>query len=121
MSFHVPEKFRVTQGRHASTSEYGNNGAFMLKLRHSQTAYAIASDGAMWEHVSVSRTDRCLTWEEMCQVKAMFWDPQDCVLQFHPPEAEYVNNHPYCLHLWRPIGVSVPTPDSMLVGIKAAA
>lgn len=121
MSFHVPEKFRITAGRIASTSADGNNGAFQLRLKHGQTAFAIASDGAGWEHVSVSRTDRCLTWEEMCQVKAMFWCEDDCVLQFHPPKSEYVNNHPYCLHLWRPIGVAVPMPDAALVGIKGAA
>lgn len=118
MTFHVPEKQRIISGRMASTPDDGNNGAFMLKLRHSQTAFAIASDGAGWEHVSISRTDRCLTWEEMCQVKAIFWDGDDCVLQFHPPESEYVNNHPYCLHLWRPIGVSFPVPDAWMVGIK---
>jgi hypothetical protein len=121
MSFHVPEKFRVTTGRLASTWAEGNNGAFQLRLKHGQTAFAIASDGAGWEHVSVSRTDRCLTWDEMCQVKAMFWGDDDCVLQFHPPKSEYVNNHPYCLHLWRPIGVAVPIPDSILVGVKDAA
>jgi hypothetical protein len=121
MSFQVPEKFRITTGRNASNSAFGNNGAFALKLRHGQTAFAIASDGAGWEHVSVSRTDRCLTWDEMCQVKAMFWGEDDCVMQFHPPKSEYVNNHPFCLHLWRPIGVAVPLPDSILVGVKEAA
>ncbi|MES2148616.1 MAG: hypothetical protein V4508_02375 [Pseudomonadota bacterium] len=118
MSFHVPEKFRLTSGRLASSTADGNNGAFVIRLRHAQTAMVLASDGAGWEHVSVSRTDRCLNWEEMCQVKAMFWGPDDCVLQFHPPESEYVNNHPFCLHLWRPIGVNIPTPDHRLVGIK---
>lgn len=121
MTFHVPEKYRFTAGRFESSALDGNNGAFALRLKHSQTFFSIASDGAGWEHVSVSRKDRCPTWEEMCQVKAMFWDAGDCVLQFHPPESEYVNNHPYCLHLWRPIGVDVPMPDSMLVGIKVAA
>lgn len=121
MSFHVPEKFRIIRGPAASTAAEGNNGAFVLPLRHSQTAFAIVSDGMGWEHVSVSRRDRCLTWEEMCQVKAMFWDDDDCVLQFHPPKSEYVNNHPYCLHLWRPIGVAVPMPDSIMVGIKEPA
>lgn len=116
--FKVPEKFRVGVGRLASTADDGNNGAFGLELRHGQRAFAIASDGAGWEHVSVSRTDRCLNWEEMCQVKAMFWGAGDCVVQFHPPESEYVNNHKFCLHLWRPIGVEMPMPDSGLVGVK---
>lgn len=118
MSFKVPEKYRVLTGRMASTPDDGNNGCFFIKLRHSQTAMVIASDGAEWEHVSVSRTDRCLTWEEMCQVKAMFWSADDCVLQFHPPESDYVNNHPYCLHLWRPIGIEIHRPGAWLVGVQ---
>ena len=71
-----------------------------------------------WEHVSVSRRDRCPTWDEMCLVKALFWDEEDCVIQYHPPRSEYVNNHPNCLHLWRPIGVSLPMPPSIMVGFK---
>lgn len=35
--------------------------------------------------------------------------------QFHPPESEYVNNHPSCLHLWRKIGSEFETPPKILV------
>lgn len=120
MSFHAPEKFRMLSGRLASSAADGNNGAFSVKLKHGQTVTVIATDGAGWEHVSVSRQDRCPTWDEMCQVKDLFWDGEDCVLQYHPPRSEYVNNHPYCLHLWRPIGVEVIAPPSILVGYKNA-
>lgn len=115
--FKVPEKFRLTKGVMGSTEAHGNNGAFLLEISGAPVR-VIASDGAGWEHVSVSLKDRCPTWEEMYQVKALFWDDQDCVVQFHPPKSEYVNNHPYCLHLWRPIGVEIPLPPSLLVGIK---
>ena len=121
MTFHVPNKFRVRTGRIGSTDDIGNNGAFEIKLRHSQTVFVIAGDGLCWEHVSVSRKDRCPTWDEMCQIKAMFWDEDDCVIQYHPPKSEYVNNHPNCLHLWRPIGIELPLPNSLLVGVKEAA
>jgi hypothetical protein len=77
-----------------------------------------ASDGYKWEHVSVSTHDRIPTWEEMCFIKDLFWDAEDTVIQFHPPKSEYVNQHPYTLHLWRPIGAEIPRPDSILVGIK---
>ena len=76
----------------------------------------IASEEMGWEHVSVSRSDRSPTWEEMCQVKDLFWDDTDCVIQYHPPKSDYVNNHPYCLHLWRPIGIELPRPPSFFVG-----
>lgn len=119
MTFHVPNQCRITDGRMASDATYGNNGAFKLKLKHNQILFAIAGDGLGWEHVSVSRTDRCPTWDEMCQVKDLFWDKDDCVIQYHPPESEYVNNHPNCLHLWRPTGFALPMPPSIMVGVKA--
>ncbi len=124
MTFHVPEKLRVTTGRMASDARFGNNGAFMLPAKPGQARLAvIASDGEGWEHVSVSTSFRCPTWEEMCAVKAMFWDTEDCVVQYHPPASDYVNHHPYCLHLWRPIGVTMPAPPSWMVGgeIKEAS
>lgn len=113
--FRVPEQFRVRAGKLATTADDGNNGMFMVRLRHRQVVKVIASDGLGWEHVSVSREDRCPSWDEMCQVKALFWEPEDCVLQYHPPEADYVNTHPFCLHLWRPIEVAVPRPPMLLV------
>jgi hypothetical protein len=121
MTFKVPNKYRVRDGIGRSTDVIGNNGAFLVNLKHGQTVFVIASDGAGWEHVSVSRRDRCPTWDEMCQVKDMFWDTEDCVVQFHPPRSEYVNMHPNCLHLWREVGAEFRIPDSILVGIKEAA
>jgi len=118
MSFHVPEKFRVLNGKMASDASYGNNGAFIVLLRHAQKVYVIASSGMGWEHVSVSRQDHCPTWDEMCQIKNIFWDEEDCCIQFHPPKSEYVNNHPYCLHIWRPLDGVIPIPPSILVGFK---
>lgn len=117
--FHVPEKYRITQGRLGSDTGYGNNGAFVVSLKRGQTVFVIASDMLGWEHISVSHKNRNPTWDEMCQVKAMFWDPEDVVVQYHPRESEYVNNHPFCLHLFRPIGVDFPVPPSILVGVKS--
>jgi hypothetical protein len=118
MTFRVPNKFRVRSGRLGSDDSIGNCGAFVLKLNHGQQLNIIASDGAGWEHVSVSRNDRCPTWEEMCKVKDVFWDEYDCVVQYHPAKSEYVNNHPFCLHLWREVGREFPVPESILVGVK---
>lgn len=99
-----------------SESYYGNNGVFIIPL-YKNTIRTIASDGEGWEHVSVSLEKRCPTWGEMCEIKAMFWDDEDCVMQFHPPKSESINNHPYCLHLWRPMDVSVPVPPKWMVGV----
>lgn len=128
MSFHVPEQYRVRGGEMGSDSSAGNNGAFHFPptVKRSLRLMAIASDGTYWdelgypppawEHVSVSTAVRCPTWEEMCWVKDLFWDPEDVVIQLHPPRSEWVNCHPYCLHMWRPIGVVLPRPPAMTVG-----
>ena len=116
MAFKTPEKYRIALPGYPAGDE--RNGCFVVLLKHQQKLRVIASDGAGWEHVSVSRRDRCPTWDEMCQVKDLFWDEDDCVVQYHPPKEAWVNNHPNCLHLWRPVGVELPRPHALLVGIK---
>ncbi len=88
---------------------------------------AIACDGELtdgWEHVSVTiygKPTSIPSWNEMCLIKDLFWEQDAWVLQFHPPASEYVNNHEGCLHLWRQTKLPVPTPPSVLVGIKNPA
>ena len=118
MSFKVPEHYRVIAGPGASSPEIGNNGAFNFALKNGHPVFVIASDGGGWEHVSVSMRARCPTWEEMCFVKDLFWGPEDTVVQFHPPKSDYVNNHKYCLHLWRQVGVEIARPPRWMVGLK---
>lgn len=118
--FKVPEAERITKGMFASP-EGSLMGAFVVTLKKHVRALTIASNQEGWEHVSVSLPDyeRCPTWPEMCQVKDMFWDEDDAVMQLHPPASDHVNNHQYCLHLWRPIGIDIPLPPSYMVGYKA--
>lgn len=118
MTFKVPEMYRIRSGKMGSSPLDGNNGAFRVPMVKGGniTVNVIASDEGGWEHVSVSLSNRCPTWEEMCRIKALFWDVEDCVVQYHPPVTEYVNNHPYCLHLWRPVGVEIPAPPRWMVG-----
>jgi len=94
------------------------NGMGRLKLRENAHVLVVFSNGMGWEHVSASRKDRCPTWDEMCQVKDFFFYPEECVVQFHPPHREYVNNHPFCLHLWRPTEWEIRLPPSIMVGFK---
>jgi hypothetical protein len=118
------EAGRLREGVYGSTPDDGPNGAFMIvgpllgpELR------IIASDGTDpicqgWEHVSVSHYDRVPSWSEMCFVKDLFWCSDETVMQIHPPESEYVNQHPFCLHLWRPTRTALPLPPRILVGVK---
>jgi len=77
----------------------------------------VAGNGEGWEHVSVSLQTRCPTWREMCHVKNIFWNDDETVIQYHPAKQDYINNHPYCLHLWKPMGVDLPKPPKILIGV----
>jgi hypothetical protein len=123
--FHVPNKYR--EKNHPllrSDDSFGNNGFFVIPFpQKNLMQYRLqASNGMGWEHVSVSvalpgrQALRCPTWDEMCYIKSIFWDPEDCVIQFHPAKNEYVNRHPYVLHLWRPTDLKIPTPEKIMVG-----
>ena len=125
MSFHVPEQFRIREGELASTAADGNNGAFAMGIKRPSglcVAFVIASDGEGWEHASLTirqgKKLRMPTWDDMCAIKDLFWDADDCVVQFHPPESAYISNHPTCLHLWRPTHERLPTPPSWMVGAR---
>lgn len=115
MSFHVPNEYRVRKGMFASDESYGNCGAFLIQQSRKEFLHVIASSGMGWEHVSVSREDRIPNWREMCFIKNMFWDDEDCVIQYHPPKSQYVNDHKYVLHLWKPIGIELPMPPLVMV------
>ena len=120
MTFHVPNHRRLRTGEYGSDDTDGNNGMFFIPSRKLGNApvRVIASDGEGWEHVSVSLPNRCPTWDEMCFIKSIFWDSADCVMQLHPPQQDWVNNHSFCLHLWRPVGVDIPRPPAWMVGFK---
>lgn len=112
-------KCRERSGDFGTTEADGCNGLFWLTLNN-MAVRVIASDGEGWKHVSVSlvKSQNTPSWSIMCQVKDLFWEPEDWVVQFHPAHSEYVNNHPGCLHLWSPTDKDFPKPDSLMVGIK---
>lgn len=87
----------------------------------------IATCGGGWDHVSVSREDRCPTWHEMEYVKRLFFKEHECAMQLHPPVREYVTGEwpgrrsIYTLHLWRPTrGPKIPQPPRFMVGASSA-
>lgn len=105
--------FRV---RHPLAADPGDdyNGAFEIPLR-GRRFLVYASNGGLWDHVSVSLPDRCPTWEEMKEIKALFFKKNECAIEFHPPAAANISVHDYCLHLWRPQQVELPTPPRIMV------
>ena len=93
-------------------------GCVMIPGPCGRTLGVIFSLGEGWEHVSVSLEDKrkIPNWREMCFAKDLFWDKEDCAIQYHPPQSVYVDCCPNCLHLWKPIGQEIPMPDPILVG-----
>jgi hypothetical protein len=83
------------------------------------TLQVIVSDDGGWDHVSVSVAGerRCPLWFEMAWVKDQFFMPDEAAMQLHPPHASYVNNHAFCLHLWRPQAETIPLPPPLMVGL----
>lgn len=119
------EDGRSRTGQFASDPSWGPYGLFLIQGPCGEKLKIVASgadsgdpisDG--WEHVSVSTRRRPPNWQEMCFVKDLFWDDEEAVVQYHPPKSEYVNNHPYCLHLWRNVLRPIELPPSIMVGHK---
>lgn len=129
------EAGRVLSGPWATTPEWGLTGLFSLKApsgadlaigAHTGNGpmvlvdladghREVLSDAATgWEHVVVHVEGRTATWEEMCFVKALFWEEEECAIEYHPKASEYVNARE-CLHLWRPLHAAIPMPSVEVV------
>ena len=67
-----------------STSYDGGCGKIYLNGLRNEPLIVVWSFGGGWEHVSVSYRKRCPTWEEMCRVKEMFFNPEEVAVQYHP-------------------------------------
>lgn len=103
-------KCRDKRGMLLSISFYGpgekGNGVFNVRTFKSGRRFqVIATDGGGWDHVSVCPLDhpnKLPTWDEMCEIKDMFFEPEEECVEYHPRKSEYVNLKSNCLHLWRP-------------------
>src|SRR5512143_3580074 len=116
-------KHRVGDGPYFNDASFGFNGMAEFALAgEARRIRVLFSDGEGWQHVSVSfgpDARSCPSWELMCRIKDLFWEPEDVVVQFHPAKSDYVNFHAHCLHLWRCIdGREQPVPAPILVGPK---
>jgi len=97
-------------------------GMFILNgIQFKRALKVVASSGEGWDHVSVSLPDRCPTWEEMEQVKRLFFREGETAMQLHVPPTDHISHHPYCLHLWRPQDVEIPRPPGWMVGPESEA
>ena len=103
--------FQVT-----STGIDGGMGVFTRGPMRRMTV--IWSNSFGWEHVSVDGKKHTPDWDEMCQVKDMFFCEDECCIQYHPAKEHYVNHAPHCLHIWRPVekhAGPLPVPPDIFV------
>jgi len=70
-------------------------------------------DREIWLHVSACRRkpDELPTWEDMKRVKRDFIGQDGWAYQVFPSEDEYVNHHPFVLHLFARIDGKAVLPD----------
>jgi hypothetical protein len=113
----------VERGRILGEPNDAYGGAFSLTYPETGNTLRIIADrgsgeawkeagltGDLWEHVSVSKRYGVPNWAEMCWVKSLFFEDEECVIQYHPPKSKYVNVHVGVLHLWRPVSAAIPMP-----------
>ena len=65
------------------------------------------NENNLMEHVSISPNNKkyWLSWNDMCEVKDMFFNPNEMVVQIHPTADRYLHgfgDRENILHLWRP-------------------
>ena len=93
----------------------GGNGWIKLGRSVADAAVVVWSWGGGWDHVSVSFSKRCPTWDEMCKVKDAFFRDDECCVEYHPAKKDYVNFWPYCLHIWKPQTEEIPKHPKLYV------
>lgn len=67
-------------------------------------------DERRWLHLSIAGRGRMPTYRDLFAAKESFIGLDERAFQVFPPKAEHYNLHPYCLHLWSPVGFN-PLPD----------
>lgn len=87
----------------------GDTYSAEIETSHWKGSVVFGFDESGWEHVSVSPyKGKMPTWNDMCEIKDIFWNDEEVVIQIHPKKSEYVNVKDNCLHLWRHKSIELP-------------
>lgn len=81
----------------------------------------VASNGEGWDHISISRKNRCPNWLEMEHAKRLFFQDDETAMQLHVPAVDHRSYHDFCLHIWRPHDAEIPRPPAIMVAPVQAA
>jgi hypothetical protein len=104
------------RSRIASSDSDGWNGVFIVPLEGEFWNVQIA-DGAGWKHLSVSNAQKKVmpSWNIMARLKDLFFGDDEWAVAYFPARQDYVNDHPFCLHVWAPLNETLPKPPVVLV------
>jgi hypothetical protein len=61
------------------------------------------------------QVERCPKWDEMKYVKELFFEPNETVIQFHPPIADNISINDYVLHLWKNNNQEIQLPPKYMI------
>lgn len=109
----------ILKSRRVVIGEKGADGFYCTITLPLWQGKVICSNGAGWEHISVSPFKRRVvpSWDDMCMIKDIFFHDDEVAIQIHPKKTDYVNNKGNCLHLWRCVYKEMVLPPAILVGI----
>jgi len=68
----------------------------------------VGPGGAIRWHLSISHHHRYPTWEEIRIARYLLIPDEVMVAMFLPPQAEYVNAHQFCFHLYEVEKADIP-------------
>jgi hypothetical protein len=91
-----PLDFRRIDARHFLGEAWEKIGDNLKVL----VSTATEADGRVWLHVSMSRPARLPSWSDVKRVKNAFIGKDRKAIQVFPADREYVNDHPFVLHLF---------------------
>ncbi len=97
---------KLESGYDGAVFEYSGIRGYMTVI----LSTARERDGRKWLHVSVAHPEKIPSWDTLKTVKTIFIGRNRVALQVLPSETEYVNHHPFCLHLFTCLDGNV-TPD----------
>jgi hypothetical protein len=63
-----------------------------------------------WHHVSCSFADKLPSYEDLQEIRKVFIGEGMTSVMIFPPEHQYINYHPFCLHLYACLDAD-PWPD----------
>lgn len=113
-----PLRLLVLPARWHREADFGPNSVYARNRDGLRVlaASSVEADGRRWAHVSMSYADHLPSYDDLCDVKRLFLGPQSKAIQVFAPEAEHVNVHSFCLHLYACLDGD-PLPDFRRMGV----